>query len=533
MSSIFRTESHELSTTPELRGDVERTVAFYRRVVRLTATVAMTHWPAIGGLRPMERQMALEAMFHATKDRPVVRYPKLGAALGKMPSYLRRAALNAALGAVSSFLSNYDNWVTGSAAGKKVGTPRELGSRPPRMGFANVFPPLYGGNMILVGVRNPVPKRAVDRPDFVGPMKPRKPLTANQVLAIKAKADVLATPHGFVRIKVLGAAGAWLFSSALKLHGKAKRMLPSGEMSLAPTLMQRGAKVWLSCPVEVKPPRTVPPKEVTRVCSVDVGINTAATAAIVDSTGTVIARTFLTCGRHNDQRDALGEVIANRQASSGGTRKGEPFCVGLHRRIAGISLDAARTLASDITAFAVKHGAQAFVIEDLKGWKPKGPSKAMRKRFHRFQHRMLVQSLTLKAEELGLRLLEVYARGTSRFAYDGSGKVSRSKQNAQLATFSTGKRYNADLNGALNIAARGIAILFGIKSAAQLLEMAEAKALASKEPAAPAKAIQAGPGKSSGPVVRVPLVLADIWAHAKSVRPVLRGPSNRTTGVPA
>ena len=514
MSSIIRTESHALSTTPELRGDVERTVAFYRRVVRLTATVAMTHWPAIGGLRSMERQMALEALFHATKDRPVVRYPMLGAALGKMPSYLRRAALNAALGAVSSFLSNYDNWVTGSAAGKKVGTPRELGSRPPKLGFSNVFPPLYGGNMILVGVKSPVPRRAVDRPDFVGPLQPRRPLTAYQVAAHKAKSDVLATPHGFVRIKVLGAAGAWLFSGCLKLHGRAKRMLPSGEMSLSPTLMQRGAKVWLSCPVEVKPPRFVPPSSVTRVCSVDVGINTAATAAIVDSTGTVIARTFLTCGRHNDQRDALGKDVADKQASSGGTRKGEPFCLGLHRRIAGISIDAARTLASSITAFAVKHGAQAFVIEDLRGWRPKGPSKAMRKRFHRFQHRMLVQSLTLKAEELGLRLLEVYARGTSRFAYDGSGKVSRSKSNAQLATFSTGKQYNADLNGALNIAARGLAMLLGIKPRAEVIS-------------------KAGPGKSSGPEVRVPLVLADIWAHANSVRPALRGPSNRTVGVPA
>lgn len=51
---------------------------------------------------------------------------------------------------------------------------------------------------------------------------------------------------------------------------------------------------------------------------------------------------------------------------------------------------------------------------------------------------MLVQHLTLKAEELRLRVLTVYARGTSRYAYDGSGKVVHSKENAQLATFATG-----------------------------------------------------------------------------------------------
>ena len=60
-----------------------------------------------------------------------------------MPSYLRRAAIEAAYGLVSSYLSNYSNWLDDAA--------RERGSRPPRLGFSNVFPPLYGGNMIKLG----------------------------------------------------------------------------------------------------------------------------------------------------------------------------------------------------------------------------------------------------------------------------------------------------------------------------------------------------------------------------------------------
>lgn len=243
-----------------------------------------------------------------------------------------------------------------------------------------------------------------------------------------------------------------------------------------------------------------------RVCSIDVRTNTAATAAIVDSTGTAIGRRFLTCGRYNDQRDALGGDFAARQTQSGGTRRGEAFCSVLHRRIAGLSLDAARRLASRLTAFAVMHGATAIVLEDLKGWRPKGPSGPQRKRFHRIQHRMLVQHLTLKAEELGLRVLAVHARGTSRYAHHGSGKVMRSGVNARLATFATGNKYNSGLNGALNIAARGLAMLLGIESR---------------------KEINAGTGKSSGPAVRMPLVLAQRWAHAKSVRPSLREPSIR------
>jgi IS605 OrfB family transposase len=248
------------------------------------------------------------------------------------------------------------------------------------------------------------------------------------------------------------------------------------------------------------------------VCSIDVGINTAATLAIVDSTGTVIARKFLTCGRHNDQRDNLGLQIAEKQNLSGVSKRGQAFCSGLHRRIAGLSLDAARRLANEITMFAQKHGASLFVIEDLKGWKPRGPKKSQRQRFHRFQHRMLVRSLSHKAQELGMRMLEVYARGTSRYAYDGSGKVTRSSKNAQLATFSSGKQYNADLNGALNIAARGLAMVMGVKSNIQ------------KDVA---RVIELATGKSSGTEVRMPLVLADIWTHVKSVRPALCENNNR------
>ena len=473
MSSIIRSEAHALSTSSALRADVERTVLAYRRAVRAIATVVMTHWPSLAKLpakgkgEGLGRCQAIEALFHATAGRTEVRYPMLDRFLGKMPSYLRRAAIEHAYGVVSSYLSNHDLWLDGEIGGKA----RAVGSRAPRLGFSNVFPPLYGGNMILTGVNNALPKRAVDRGDFVGPIKPRTPLTAAQLAAYATKRDELATPFGFVRVKMLGAAGAWIFSAPLKILGKVKRMLPTGQMDLSPTLMQRGSKVWLSCPVEIRRPRYTTNKEFargdgkdrpSRVCAVDVGINTAATAAIVDATGTVIARGFFTHGRHNDRRDELAATIAEKQSQSGSIGKGERHCVALHRRIAGYSLDAARKLASEIAAFAALHGAKAFVIEDLKGWRPKGPSVRQRKRFHRFQHRAFVGALGLQAEEMGLRVLAVFARGTSRWAYDGSGKVKRSKENAQNATFSTGKQYNADLNGALNIAARGLAMMLGI-----------------------------------------------------------------------
>lgn len=465
-STIIRSELHALATTPEVRADVERTIAAYRRAVRALCGVILVHWPVLANAK--SKCQAVEALFHATAKRPSVRYAVLDRMLGKMPSYLRRAAIEHAYGAVSSFQSNWSNFLDGQIGGKA----RAQGARGPMLGHNGVFPSLYGGNMILVGK------------------------------GIKT-----------VQIKLLCADGQWRFCAPLALKGKFKRVLPAADkLDLCPTLMQRGAKVTLACPVEVRPPKYLTNKAFVqgahRVCAVDVGINTAATAAIVDTTGTVIARTFLTCGRHNDRRDALAAQIADKQRLSGAVGKGGRHAVALHRRMAGYSLDAARSLAARLAAFAAAHGAKAFVIEDLKGWRPKGPSKAMRKRFHRFQHRALVQALGHQAQGLGCRVLEVFARGTSRWAYDGSGKVKRAKDNAQLALFASGKQYNADLNGALNIAARGLAMLLGVKA---------------KRPDSASKEQHAGTGKSSGPVERMPLVLADIWAHAQ----VLRGPSNR------
>ena len=451
MAKLIRSEAHLLSTSPDVQAAVARTISAYRIAVRAIATLVMTHWPEIASAP--SKCFAVEALFHATAKRPTTKYRMVSCMLGKMPSYLRRAAIEAAYGVVSSYLSNYSNWLDD--------TERERGARPPRLGVSNVNPPLYGGNMILIA------------PDWRS-----------------------------VRVKLLGEDGKWAFSPALRVRGKLKRDLL--RQALCPSLLQKGKKVSLSCPVELKRPAFIKDSRVSRVCSVDVGINTAATASVVDTTGTVIARTFVTCGRHNDQRDNLQTQIAAKQKESRGgpgRRLGQGFCKTLFRRLAGLNLDAARQMANRLMNFAQQHGAQALVIENLKGWKPKGKGKAQRKRFHRFQHRMLVKYLRFRCEELGLKLLEVAARGTSYYAYDGSGPVKRDKANAALATFGSGRQYNADLNAAYNIAARGLALL--IKPAA-----AGTVAIQGAEIESPART-----GKSSGRASRMPIVLADIWAY--------------------
>ena len=54
----------------------------------------------------------------------------------------------------------------------------------------------------------------------------------------------------------------------------------------------------------------------------------------------------------------------------------------------------------------------------------------------------------------GIRVFRINPKGTSMYAYDGSGQVVRDANNYSLCTFASGKRYNADLSASYNIGAR-------------------------------------------------------------------------------
>ena len=67
---------------------------------------------------------------------------------------------------------------------------------------------------------------------------------------------------------------------------------------------------------------------------------------------------------------------------------------------------------------------------------------------------MKVPRLTIqKAWSKGIRHSKVLARGTSMYAYDGSGKVERTPRK-DIAKFQNGKTYHADLSASYNIASR-------------------------------------------------------------------------------
>jgi IS605 OrfB family transposase len=214
--------------------------------------------------------------------------------------------------------------------------------------------------------------------------------------------------------------------------------------------------VFLAVPFEVTPPKLEKPE---KVCGVDLGLNTIAVASIVSPDGTVTARRFFNnFAADIDRRDKRLQAIRHKarltMGKTGKLYKG--FCSFVYRKAHNINHQICQLVSRQLVDWAIQEGATVIVLENLKGWRPKGGRKGstLRQRFHGWMKSRLAQLVAEKFEELGGKVEFVFARGTSSNAFDGSGTVKRANSNYALATFQTGKQYNADLNASYNIAAR-------------------------------------------------------------------------------
>ena len=438
------------------------TVALYRRLANALATVFLAHWPEAHDLPVQD----LESLFHDTRKTPGTTYGRWFAAkFHKVPSYLRRAATMAAHGAVSSYMTRYRAWQGGDRA--------KQAQRPSRWGGVNAWPTLYAAN------------------GGAGAM-------------IRHEGDT-------VHLKLLDAnSGDWLWRKAAVVR-RGKRHEAEGAVPKSPALVVRGAALCLAQPYEFTRPKREK-KQVERVCSVDLGINKQATCSVVNADGTVTARKFIFFGAHIDRRDKALHAIRDkaRRTMGNGGKMGKGFCRGLYARAKGLNLHVAREISRRVIAFARAHGASVVVFENLKRFRPKGGAKKsnLRQKFHGWLHRATVKQAEATCEELGLRFALVHPRGTSAWAYDGSGKVVRHRHAYGRCRFATGKEYDCDLSASYNIGARWF-----------VREEARARRKAEREQSTPAGGNDGWPvrggrkgaagASTAGP--RMPATLSSLW----------------------
>ena len=375
---------------------IRHTLRIYRSAVSYLIQVYAESWEGLSQIDNAKKRFnAAEHLVHETKKNHA-RYD-FDLHFPKMPSYLRRAAIQHALGSVASYETRLDLWENGLLTGK------------PKLVSENHAMPVFYRDVMY---------REAEPQEDAAYLK-------------------LYDGHDWkwFRVKLLHTDMEYLRKNWV------------GEKASAPTLEKRYHKYFLrfSYTEEVSLTKT-DIKEQT-ICSVDLGINTDAVCTIMQADGTVLGRKFIDFSSDKDRLyHVLGRIRRfQRQHGSGQTQSRWAYAKRLN-------MELARKTAAAITTYAVENHADVIVFEylEMQG-KISGTKK---QRLHLWRKRDIQKQCEHQAHRQGIRVSRISARNTSRLAYDGSGPVVRNLENHSLCTFPTGKQYNCDLSAAYNIGAR-------------------------------------------------------------------------------
>lgn len=182
-----------------------------------------------------------------------------------------------------------------------------------------------------------------------------------------------------------------------------------------------------------------------RILAVDLGINAAATWSVMTADGTVHARGVIHARAEEDRLWHILNRVRKYQR-----RKKHPKSIYRFVRHANraLSICTARFL----MAVAELYNVDCIVFEHLD--KTGSARGRLASRIHHWRACDVQHRVETMAHRDGMRLSRVCAWGTSKLAFDGSGKVIRDKHNHSICTFANGKQYNCDLSASYNIGAR-------------------------------------------------------------------------------
>jgi transposase len=381
-------------------ADFKETLAVYRKAIAFLIDCVEKEWSSVVAIKGKhaanQRQGYIERLVHGTKNR-VAKYT-FDQKFPKFPSYLRRAAITEAIGAVSSYHSNHANWVDNGKQGKEPTLQMDR--------FA--MPTFYKKAMFLTT---------------------SDPYTVH--LKLYHKNDWVWVPVRLLKTDVKYLQKHW------------NHVTPS-----APTLERRRNHYCLRFAFEESVQLYSTPLEKQRICAVDLGLNTDAVCSIMSYDGTVHARKFIDfpC-----EKDHLGHVlnrIKKYQREHGSHNVG-----GFWAYARRINDEHAKKIAGAIIQFTAIHDVDCIVFEHLNftGRKLSG-SKAQK--LSMWKRNSIQDYVEHTAHRCGIHISRVCAWGTSKLAFDGSGEVTRDEKNRALAAFSSGKQYNCDLSASYNIGAR-------------------------------------------------------------------------------
>jgi IS605 OrfB family transposase len=372
------------------------TVAIYNGAISFCIDAFENEWSDIKNLDTMQRKQYAENLIHSTKNNKA-KYSDFDTKFHKIPSYMRRAAINTALGYLSSYHSHLDNWNENGCIGKV----------PTLQRHHNKFPTFYKDNMYSKCDGDTVKLKIYKDNDW-------------KWINVKLK----HTDMQYIR-----------------------KHLSNTKMSV-PTLEKKHHKWFLRFAFE-EDVKLKNSKDT--ILTVDLGINTDATCSVMRKDGTILARKFINFASEKDQLiHTLNKIkkIQQKYDNHNNTK--------LWRYAKFKNEELARKIAKAITDYAIEQNVDVIVFEylDMKD-KKRGNKK---QKLHMWKKNSIQKYVEHKAHKQGIRISHICAWGTSKLAYDGSGKVLRGKDanfnTYELCKFSNGKVYNCDLSASYNIGAR-------------------------------------------------------------------------------
>lgn len=381
-----------------------QTIKIYNDAISFCVLAFEEHWEQLEGIPTAGQQRFKYAddLIHSTKSNVAI-YPDFDMKFYKMPSYLRFAVITTALGYLSSYHSNLDNWKSDYNTEAKA---------PSLQIHLNKLPTFYKGNMF----EDCIGEDAVMLKLFVNN-------DWNWVKVHLKHTDVVSIQ---------------------------KHMQNCDKISV-PTLEKKNKKYFLRFAMDYKVDLSdTQPKE-QRILSVDLGINTDATCSVMTMDGAILARNFINFASDKDQiYHTLNKIKKVQQ------RYGSYNIQKLWRFAKFHNDELAKKIANAITELAVKYDCDVIVFEHLD---MKGKKRGSRKQKLQMWKKNTIQRIVEhKAHKNGIRISHVCAWGTSKLAFDGSGKVLRGKDAGfatyEICRFQTGKIYNCDLSSSYNIGAR-------------------------------------------------------------------------------
>ena len=374
-----------------------QTMEIYRQAVGYLTEIYAQVWEELRKIPETKKRFnTAEHMVHMTKKNTArfdfdLRFPK-------MPSYLRRSAIQHALGSVSSYETRLGQW-------KETGV---LSGRPKLTCRNHAMPVFYRDVMYREGAEG------------------------------KDEAYLkLYDGHDW----------KWFRVYLKRTDMEYLRRNWKGKKASAPALEKRHRRYFLRFSYTEEVTLTQTPVKEQIICSVDLGINTDAVCTIMRSDGTVLGRRFID---HPSEKDRMYRTLGRIRRFQ--REHGSAQTQGRWAYTKRLNTELGKKTAGAIVRYAEENHADVIVFEylEMQG-KISGKKK---QKLHLWRKRDIQRRCEHQAHRKEMRISRICAWNTSRLAYDGSGAVTRDRENHSLCTFQTGKRYNCDLSASYNIGAR-------------------------------------------------------------------------------